>query len=641
MIKKQKEIVDSVLDGEENYLKKELYNLIKQEDAIFDFLQSAAIDGLWFWDLNRPENEWMNAKFWTTLGYDPSKMPHKSSAWQDIIFKEDLKNVYENFARHVEDPTYPFDQVVRYHHKLGYTVWIQCRGIVWRDNKGKPSKMLGAHTDITKLKKAEESLRKQINSFQHIIDGTDMGTWQWNIQTGEVVFNEKWANIIGFSLKELSPISIDTWMKYAHPDDLKRSNELLQDHFAGKTEVYEFEARMKHRSGEYIWVLDKGKVVSRDAQGDPEWMIGSHQEITKKKKDHERNKLFIEQAPSAIAMFDIEMCYLAASQKWYEVYDIKDNNVIGKSYYDVRKGLGQEIVAIHQRCLKGEVIRDHEKEVKKENRPTKWLLCEYRPWYSDESKIGGIIIHTADITKIKREEELQSLLEVTKDQNRRLKNFAHIVSHNLKSHSGNFEMLLDLYIQENPHVEENEIIQLFRKASHNLSDTILHLNDVVQINTTLDENLKPIQLKQIIDKVTRTVSAFAIESDVKISNNVKDNIEVLAIPAYLDSILLNFITNGIKYRSNKRESFIALSAVESDKYIELTIEDNGLGIDLEKHRSKLFGMYKTFHPNISNSRGIGLFIAKNQIEAIGGDVDVESNIDCGTIFKIYFRHEKN
>ena len=80
-----------------------MYDLIKSDSTVFDFLQEATIDGLWFWDLDRPENEWMNPKFWTTLGYEPEEMPHKSSAWQDIIFQEDLKNIYKNFAEHVKD----------------------------------------------------------------------------------------------------------------------------------------------------------------------------------------------------------------------------------------------------------------------------------------------------------------------------------------------------------------------------------------------------------------------------------------------------------------------------------------------------------------------------------------------------------
>lgn len=145
---------------EDNYLKKELYELIKTDESIFDFIQEGSLDGLWYWDLENPENEWMNAKFWKVLGYDPDKMPHKSSAWQHIINQEDLKVANENFTKHCENPNHPYDQVVRYTHKDGSTVWIRCRGLAIRDKNGKPIRMLGAHQDISDTKRSEQELSK-------------------------------------------------------------------------------------------------------------------------------------------------------------------------------------------------------------------------------------------------------------------------------------------------------------------------------------------------------------------------------------------------------------------------------------------------------------------------------------------------
>lgn len=898
------------IDGlKENYLKQELYNLIKKDDFIFDFIQKSSLDGLWFWDLDNPENEWMNSKFWTTLGYDPKDMPHNVSAWQDLINQEDLKVVFSNFTKHCKDPMHPYDQVVRYKHKLGHTVWIHCRGLAIRDDSGKPVRMLGAHTDITKLKKVEIKLQRQVNRYQHIIEGTDLGTWEWNVKTGETIFNERWANISGYTLLELEPVSIDTWIKCSHPEDLKKSNQLLEDYFNGKTAAYECEARMKHKNGEWIWVLDRGKVVSWDAEGNPEWMIGSHQEITKSKKDLEKNKLFIQQAPSAIAMFDTNMCYLAASQKWYEDYGIQEDNVIGKSHYDVFPEIGENWKANYEECLKGEVLKSEEDRFERMDGSVKWLTWELRPWYTDEKRIGGVIMHTADITRMKeaeirlriseemfrsnfenaaigmvmldhkghfskvnnklcnilgytnkelikldfkdiihpddladsdalfrklfkgerlysnmeerclhkeghvvyvdlsisvingennkpsyfiaqiadishkilaqqelkeslsklksiidditqvsiigtdpdglittfnkgaenllgytkeeilfekpllllhqkeeiekREEELslqkhrkikgfeiftaalekkeydtrewkhvrkdgtyftvqmtlsaikdknkitgylgvaadiseikkvekdlKSWLTVAEDQNKRLRNFAHIVSHNLKSHSGNFQMLLDLLIQENPEIESNEIIRLFITASENLTETIMHLNEVVLMNSSVDENLIGLNLHEAINKAIESVSAIAKENQVVINNLTESDVDILGIPAYLDSILLNFITNGIKYSSDKRDSFITLNTTIENGYVVLHIEDNGLGIDLKKHQSKLFGMYKTFHNN-KEARGIGLFITKNQVETMGGKIEVESKVNKGTVFKIFMKYEKD
>ena len=157
------------MNREENYLKKELYELLKDDERIFDFLQKSSTDGFWYLDLEHPENEWMNPQFWITLGYNPDEMPQKSAAWQSIINQEDLKKALDNLKKHCENPKHPYDQIVRYTHKNGSTVWIRCRGIAIRDKKGKPVRMLGTHHDITdlknnelKLRYKEEELKKQL-----------------------------------------------------------------------------------------------------------------------------------------------------------------------------------------------------------------------------------------------------------------------------------------------------------------------------------------------------------------------------------------------------------------------------------------------------------------------------------------------
>lgn len=144
----------------DNYLEKELYSLIKTDTSIFDFLQNGSLDGIWYWDLDNPENEWMSEHFWTTLGYDPSEMSHHSSEWHDKINKDDLQTAVENFYKHLDNSDHPYDQIVRYKHKNASTVWIRCRGIAIMDSEGKATRMLGAHNDITNLMEAQEELKK-------------------------------------------------------------------------------------------------------------------------------------------------------------------------------------------------------------------------------------------------------------------------------------------------------------------------------------------------------------------------------------------------------------------------------------------------------------------------------------------------
>lgn len=151
-------------------------------------------------------------------------------------------------------------------------------------------------TDISdKLQENENLLR--------LINNANLGTWEWNIETGETIFNEQWAAIIGYTLEELSPISIDTWNKYTHPDDLQKSNNEMNAHFLRENDKYQCEVRMRHKNGDWIWVQDTGKVTLWTDDGKPKIMSGVHQEITKRKQVELKlyNKFIIERHWSEIS----------------------------------------------------------------------------------------------------------------------------------------------------------------------------------------------------------------------------------------------------------------------------------------------------------------------------------------------------
>jgi diguanylate cyclase (GGDEF)-like protein/PAS domain S-box-containing protein len=160
---------------------------------------------------------------------------------------------------------------------------------------GKDLCLLTVMVDITERRQAEEELAMERRRLTDILAGTNVGTWEWNIQTGEIIFNERWAGIIGYTLNELAPVSIETWIKFVHPDDLKRSEELLGRHFKGELDYYEMEARMRHKNGNWIWVLDRGKVAIRTEDGEPLLMSGTHQDITERKQNEELLKQANEQ----------------------------------------------------------------------------------------------------------------------------------------------------------------------------------------------------------------------------------------------------------------------------------------------------------------------------------------------------------
>ncbi|MCP4117629.1 MAG: diguanylate cyclase [Desulfobacteraceae bacterium] len=135
---------------------------------------------------------------------------------------------------------------------------------------------------------ADKMLMESRKRLDLALQGTNAGIWDWYVQTGETVFNERWAEITGYRLEELEPTSIETWMNLCHPDDLAESNELLKRHFEGELDFYECEARMKHKNGEWIWILDRGKVVSWDNDRKPLRMTGTHINVTERKNAEEK-----------------------------------------------------------------------------------------------------------------------------------------------------------------------------------------------------------------------------------------------------------------------------------------------------------------------------------------------------------------
>ncbi|AGX87831.1 signal transduction histidine kinase [Candidatus Symbiobacter mobilis CR] len=238
--------------------------------------------------------EWSPSEHWPVravssnveqiLGYSPTEMMSPEFRYSKLIHPEDIdrvvKEVLHNIANHLDT----YEQSYRIHTKGGEYRWFYDFTMLTYDEHGSLTGIRGYLYDQTVQKTAELQLAAERTRLAGIIEGTHVGTWEWNVQTGETIFNDRWARIIGHTLEDISPISIKTWEKCAHPDDLQTSGALLAKHFAGEIDYYEFESRMLHKNGEWVWVLDRGRVATWTADGKPLLMLGTHQDITERKK---------------------------------------------------------------------------------------------------------------------------------------------------------------------------------------------------------------------------------------------------------------------------------------------------------------------------------------------------------------------
>jgi PAS domain S-box-containing protein len=751
-----------------DYLHKEYTDKVQSDNQIAEFLQNTAVDGLWYWDLKQQENAWINDQFFEAIGLTAEVFAGMENNWLDLIFPQDLKKVLKLIHHLVAEGEFIFDRTVRYFHHNGEIVWMRCRGLIFCDEQGKASRMVGAHINVTSEKVNEINLAQKIKRFNQIIEGTGLATWEWNIEKGSLLLNDNWKKLLGYEPHELKNATIDWWTGHIHPEDLAIIRSLLLAHFKGEIEKFELDMRLRQKDGTWIFTTCKGKVIKRirgratlmtgyhedlsaikkseaellhyqdllertnkvakigtwevdiiknemywsketkqihevdenfvpkitggiqfykegvnrdritsvfnlassegksfdeelqiiTQKGNLKWIrtvgvpqflnnklvkvYGVFQDITERKFQEEalqasynQTKLFIEQAPSAIAMFDKQVNYLAASKQWIKDYQLDDKNLIGQSHYTLFPEIGEDWRKIHQEGLKGKVIRTDEAEFKRADGSSQWITWEVRPWYNAANQIGGLLMYTADVTPlIKARKEAKLLLDVMTEQNERLLNFSHIVSHNLRSHTSNLSMLIDLMEKEPMQDTQESYFPMFKKATENLAETIRHLNEVANMNRQSNEQMKRLNLREYIQKNISSLEASFLEAGAEVAIEASAEATVYAIPAYLDSILLNLMTNAIKYRSPERQLKLAIRVYEEGDKVVICFEDNGLGIDLKRHRHKVFGMYKVFHTH-KDARGVGLFITKSQIEAMNGKIEIESEPNVGTKFNIY------
>jgi PAS domain S-box-containing protein len=262
---------------------------------------------------------------------------------------------------------------------------------------------------------------------------------------------------------------------------------------------------------------------------------------------------------------------------------------------------------------------------------TEWELKVEQYQLDQPTEIIGI---GHNITSIIRQKELQEMHDITAEQNKKLINFTYVISHNIRSHVANIISIIELNDLCN---EEEKVISwnIIKKSINGLDSTIHHLNDIITIQTNTNLPIESIQLRFELRQIINSINMIFDKAHTKIIYHFDESASIETNPAYLDSIVLNLLTNAVKYRSAERALQIDLSLLEEEKYKIMVFKDNGIGIDLEKNGDKIFGLYKTFHGN-ADAKGLGLYIIKTQIEAMGGKIEVESIFGKSTTFKVYF-----
>ena len=525
----------------------------------------------------------------------------------------------------------------RFVHPNGTFDWYQWKLNPWQPAEDQPTGSIIILENVTEQKVNEDLSRKSQRMAR-------VGGWEVNLLDNTV----NWSAIT----KEIHEVpedfvpNLETGINFYKEGFSRDTIGKLVGEAIEKGTPWDVELILVTAKGRDIWVRAKGEAEM--INGKCVRLSGTFQDIDlRKRAEIESRKLSdrLEIATGAAHIgvwdFDIVNNILEWDDNMYKLYGVPRNKFEGvyeaweaTVHPDDKEWSSQAVTD----AIEGKKNLNIDFRINYTDSEIRWIHAEATVIKDEQGNALKLIGANWDVTEQKQtEEQMQALLNTTTYQNESLLNFAHIVSHNLRSHATNLSMLTDFLL--NDRIGEDErlnTLEMLKKAANGLNETIAHLNEVVQFKTEAEKKMVPLDVNLMVRKVVSDLEALLAANNVSLTLNIPSNCRVMGVAAYVESTILNLITNGVKYRDPAKDCTIEVTAEEQKDQLCLHFKDNGLGIDLEKHGAKLFGMYKTFHQH-PESRGIGLFITRNQIESMGGRISVQSTPGAGSCFSIYLK----
>lgn len=496
-------------------------------------------------------------------------------------------------------------------------------------------------------RRSGEELKEAINRYEIVAKATSDTIWDWKIQEDSFVWNKGITEMFGYKEDEVQNVS-KWWFDRIHPEDSIRVSVKLYNFLEKRVKKWQDEYRFRCADGTYKFIFDRGFLI-KDESGKSSRMIASMQDVTKQKEEEQRLRLMetvITHAKDAVMITDNDTSenpipkIVFVNQAFSEMSGYCAEEVIGKSPVIFK---GQNIDKKEYEKLISAIKNRQETTIEtisyKRNKEEYWVSFSMIPVGTKDGEISHWISIQRDITEQKKQEkEKEHLIRELTQNNKDLKQFSYITSHNLRAPLSNLTGLLNL-IEDIP-IENSDlklILNGFSKSTHLLNETINDLVKVVIIKDNPSIKKEEVTFSDVFESVFVQLN-FLIDQHqptikIKLGKDSLPNIN----KAYLESILLNLLTNAIKYRNPSKKLNVVISTKTRQDKIIMTFEDNGIGIDLQRNKDKIFGLYQRFH-NYPDSKGLGLYLVKSQVETMGGTIEVQSEVDKGTKFTLTFNN---
>ena len=652
-------------DEKEHYLFTELKGLLKTDENLFDFFESSLLDGFCYWDLNNPQAEWTSPTFWKILGFETAPKHHSAGEWQKFIYQDDLKHVKENLEKHLADPSHPFEQIVRFRHLTGKTIWVRCRGVALRDNLDNPVRMLGVHTDVTQIKEQEIAkieqekrqkiaFKKQAFLLDELEKTANIGTWELDLQTERLVWSDQ--------TKRIHEVPLDYEPKLEQGINFYKegeSREMIAKAVAESIQSgapYDLELELVTAKGRDIWVRAQGKPQFVD--GKCTGLFGVFQDITpqkqveaQKQKIRERavaESIRLQVANDSLGMgvweYDLVTGELLWDKWMYSLYGVSKNKFTGvfetweRSVHPDDLEGAKHLLA---QAIEKNTNYDTEFRVITQNGQIKHIKANAIILRNDVGEAVKAIGVNYDITdKVETmavlEQEKERAEAAAKAKSDFLANMSHEIRTPMNAILGGLQLLRNSDIKGN-------LRTILNNSAFSAQSLLTIINDILDYSkiesNKLSMEFAPFSLIEVLNAVKYDMDEMLSSKGIVYSVDIDDKFEDgwIGDVVRVKQILLNLVSNAVKFTSKGMVKVdVSCCEYKGENAIAISVIDSGIGMS-EEAQAKIFERFAQADATTTRKyggTGLGMAITLSLVEMMRGDIKVDSVEGEGTTITV-------
>lgn len=571
-------------------------------------------------------------------GHKPADFLANNRLWFELIHPEDKHIVAD------EDEILQRGEQVNKQYRIirkDKTVrWVENKIVPAFDETGKWVRIDGITWDTTARKEAEDRHRRHDERYRQIVETAQEGIWMIDENDKTSFVNQKMTAMIGYSLEEMLGKEPHEFMADEEKDASRKRIKKRPEGEKGNVDI-----KFITKNGDVVWTNMSANPIF-DETGKYKGSLGMVTNITSRKQNEEALKkseanlrTVFDNTDSSYILINPEMKILAfnaLAQKFSQEINgrtlIVDEDI--KNYFSEERW--PHIEEITRRAAAGEII-SYDLNFTKIDGNVQWNKVRWLNVKNSDNKNWGLILTNKDITKekmaeLERERITSDLIQHIQD----LEQFTYIISHNLRAPVANIIGLADMLGGDDLEAgEKQEVIDRVSLSVKNIDAVIQDLNRILQAREFVNEKKELVHFQDLVDAIKTSIYNTVVTENVQFHCDFAEVGSLFTIRSYIYSIFYNLSSNSIKYRQPDVSPVIRIQSRKINNKIELRFRDNGKGIDLDKNGNQLFGLYKRFDTSMEG-KGMGLFMVKTQVEALGGTIRIESKLGEGSEFIIQF-----